>query len=580
MKRLHISLLCGCAALGVAAQSKDLKTEITVDRTVVPVEREAVRLGSLTPQLLSSPVTRRSLTLADYTEASELTRTNPVLSPAAYADKLTLSPYRGYASLGYFPAFNLGASAGYKFISTDRTRLGAWLQYDGYSYKSDIESASDGHYSNNTVTVAAALDQRVGTKSSLGAHIGYTYSAIGLPDGFTNNKQNVNIFDADLSWWSRTGLAGYHAKAAFSHFGYGKDFRLISDPGATTFKAAGENRFCFNGGVGFFGSSAAPRGGIEISADFISRSNGVEQIAVATGPDTSTPRFSSIADGTLGVISLTPYYAFSSGRFHGSIGAKIELSAGGEGKKFHIAPAVMLDWNAASQFAIYARINGGEHLNSLRSLYDYCPFTGGLWQYQRSHIPVTADLGFNIGPFTGFSARLFGGYAVANDWLMPQFAYLPSNDGHGVFTGVNYGAYDLKGWHAGIGLSYEWRSAVKADVSAETASNGSDKAYYLWRDRAKYVIKASLEVRPVKALKLGAAYELRTDRHNCFYDGAFSYAVDLGSVSDLSFEASYDISDALTVFARGENLLNKRSDIVTTIRNQGVKGLVGAAYKF
>lgn len=580
MKRLHISLLCSCAVLGAVAQTKDLKTEITVDRTIVPVEREAVRLGSLTPQLLTSPVTQRSLTLADYTEASELTRTSPVLSPAAYADRLTLSPYRGYASIGYFPAFNLGASAGYKFIATDRTRLGAWLQYDGYSYKPHIDGDANGHYSNNTVTVSAALDQRVGSKSSLGARIAYTYAAIGLPEGFVNEKQNANILDADLSWWSRSELAGYHIKASFSHFGYGKDHLFSEDPETKAAKAAGENRFCLNGGIGYFGSSAAPRGGIEIAADFISRSNGVEEIVVANGPGTYIPRFAPISDGTLGVISLTPYYAFNDGRLHGSIGAKIEVSTGGEGKKFHIAPAVMLDWNAASQFAAYARINGGEHLNSLRSLYDYCPFIGGLWQYQRSHMPVTADLGFNIEPFTGFSARLFGGYAVANDWLMPQYASLLSNESPDCFRGTNYGAYDLKGWHGGVGLSYEWRSAVKADVSAETASNGSDKAYYLWRDRAKYVIKASLEVRPVKALKLGVGYELRTDRRNYYYDGEFSYAIDLKSVSDLRFEASYAISDALTVFARGENLLDKRCDLVTNIQNQGVKGLIGAAYKF
>ena len=163
---------------------------------------------------------------------------------------------------------------------------------------------------------------------------------------------------------------------------------------------------------------------------------------------------------------------------------------------------------------------------------------------------------------------------------MPQYASLESKDGNLTFDGCNYGAYDLKGWHGGIGLSYRWRSAVKADVSAETASNGSDKAFYLWRDRAKYVIKASIEVRPLSRLKLGAGYELRTDRHNYFYDGVFSYAVDLRSVSDLRFEAGYDISDGLTVFARGENLLNRRYDLVSAIRAQGIKGLVGVAYKF
>ena len=577
------------SAAAFAAQAKDLKTEITVDRTVVPVEREATRLGSLTPQLLSSPVNMRRLSLADYNDPAQITRSASTLEPAAYGESFALSPYKGYAVLGYFPTFNIGASAGYKFIDNSRTRLGAWLQYDGYSYKPTSESAQNGNYANNTASVGLSFDQRVGSKSSLGFHASYTFADLRLPDEMLNNRQNVNAFDADLSWWSRAGLVGYHAKAAFSHFGYGKDVNLQyeplldSDPDFITdsyYKAASENRFNFNAGIGFFGSSVAPRGGIELSADFISRSNGLENTPKELHPDYFVNFVSPLSAGTLGVVSVTPYYAFHGGRVHGRIGAKIDLSVGGEGKKFHIAPAVMLDWNVASQFAVYARINGGEHLNSLRSLYDYCPFVGGLWHYQRSHIPVTADLGFNIGPFKGFAARLFGGYAVANDWLMPQLAELRTPVPT-IAPVVNYGAYDLKGWHVGIGFSYDWRSIVKADVSAETASNGETNAYYLWRDRAKFVINASVEAKPIKALTVGVGYQLRTDRHNYLNvkDENFQ-PIDLNSVSDLRVSASYAVTDAFTVFARGENLLNQRYSLVPTIEAQGIKGLLGISYKF
>ena len=556
--------------------AKDLKTEITVDRTIVPVEREASRLGSLTPRLLSSPVNMRRLSLADYTDPTEITRSASTLDPAAYADTFALSPYRGYASVGYFPVFNLGASAGYRFIDNSRTRLGAWLQYDGSSYKPYGDNAPDGKYSDNTVTVGVSLDQRVGSKSSFGARIGYTYNSIGLPDESLNDSQNANIFDADLSWWSRPGLIGYRLSAAFSHFGYGKDnyfdetiFSDAIDP--VSVKAAGENRFTFNGGVAFFGSSVSPRGGIDLSADFVSRQNGIEMIGTGYSP---------ISDGTLGVVSMTPYVAFHNGRLHGRVGLKIDLSTGGEGKKFHVAPEVMIDWNVANQFAIYAKLSGGEHLNTLRSLYDYCPYVGGIWQYGRSNVPVTADLGLNIGPFTGFSAKLFGGYAKANNWLMPQFSLLgldSSNSSKLIISQTNYGAYNLKGWHAGIGLAYDWRSIVKTEVTAETASNDNEKAYYLWRDRAKYVINASVEVRPISPLKIAVGYELRTDRHN-YMIGVTS--IELKSISNLSLAASYEINNKFTVFARGENLLNTHYNLVTDIQAQGIKGLAGISYKF
>ncbi len=565
----------------ITSSAKDLKTEITVDRTIVPVEREASRLGSLNPQLLSSPVTMRRLMLADYTDPAEITRSVSTLDPAAYADTFALSPYRGYASLGYFPVYNLAASAGYKFIDNSRTRLGAWLQYDGYSYKPYGDNRSDGKYSNNTITVGATLDQRVGRRSTFGAHLGYTHSAIGLPDDFTNDSQSADIFDANLSWWSRTGQIGYRLIAGFSHFGYGKDNHFYENVAPafgeiTTVKAASENRFSFNGGLAYFGSSVAPRGGIDISADILSRTNGLESGGISATP---------ISDGTLGIISLTPYFTFNSGRLHGRVGAKVDLSIGGSGKKVHVAPDVMLDWNAANQLAIFVRLNGGEHLNSLRSLYDYCPFIGGIWQYQRSNVPITADLGFNIGPFTGFSAKIFGGYAKANDWLMPRLDIsggLSSNSHTPVIVQANYGAYSLEGWHAGVGLSYDWRSKVKVDLTAETASNGEKKAYYLWRDGAKYVINASIEVRPISPLKIAVGYELRTDRHSSatvLYDAVLD-ELDLRSISNLKLGASYEINDCFTISARGENLLNHHYKLVPTIQAQPLHGLIGLSYKF
>lgn len=577
-------------ASALSAGAQNLKTEITVDRTVVPVEREATRIGSLSPQLMSSPVKSRRLELVDFTDASEITRSASTLAPASYADTFALSPYRGYASAGYFPTFNLAASAGYKFIDKRDMSLGAWLQYDGFSYKPSKDSEKEGHYKNNTVKLGAEFNRRVGRESVFSSRVAYSYAAVGMPDNpflyYSKQSQTANAFDLDLSWWSRMSAVVYHANASFSHFGYGKDIPAATVAGGDFtnpfIKPASENRYTVTGGLAYLSSSPVPRAGIEIAADFLSRSNGVEYIYVPINPNGTDVRHQPITDSTLGVITLSPYYAFNNGNVHSHIGAKIEVSTGGEGKKFHIAPAIMLDWNAMPQLAVYANISGGEHLNSLRSLYDYCPFmsVSGAWQYQRSHIPVSADFGVNIGPFTGFSARIFGGYAVANDWLMPQSASLWAKDGQTYFNGYNFDVCDLKGWHAGVGFSYEWRSIVKADISAETAPNDLDKAYYMWRDRAKYVVKASVDVRPVDRLKIGMAYELRADRRNYIYNLNDLIPVNIKNVSVLNLNASYSVNDALTVFVNCENMLDRRYYLVSGIESQGIKGLIGAAYKF
>lgn len=573
------------SAVAISATAQNLKTEVTVDRTIVPVEREAQRLASATPQLLPTTAVQRRLTPADYTRPAAVTRSLAVLAPVAYADTFALSPYRGYASLGYFPVFNLGASAGYRFVDNAHTRLGAWLQYDGCSYKPYGEEQPTGHYSDNTVAIGATLSQRTGCNSSLGAKVSYAHAATGLPDGYANRSQAANMADAAVTWWLKSRLLAWHFMGAVSHFSYAKDV-LVADCNVNTIdpiiplQAAGETRFTVSGAVAFLGSSPVPRGGIDVAVDMLSRSDGAEMTAVEYAMGEFEQRFAALSSTTLGIISATPYYAFDAGRVHTRIGAKIEVSTGGEGKKFHIAPDVMLDWNMSSQFAVYARFGGGERLNTLRSLYDVCPYVGGLWQYGRSHVPLTADLGLNAGPFKGFSVRLFGGYAVANDWLMPAFGAVVSKGLDYMATeSPLYSATDVKGWHCGIGMAYQWRSAVKAEVSAETASDGPTHAWWMWRDRAKYAVKASLEVKPMDALAVSLGYEFRSGRH--YYGGQDADSrVSLRPVGDLSLGASYALTPALSVFVRGENLMNRRYDLLPAIQGQGLRGLVGATWQF
>lgn len=140
---------------------------------------------------------------------------------------------------------------------------------------------------------------------------------------------------------------------------------------------------------------------------------------------------------------------------------------------------------------------------------------------------------------------------------------------------------DIKGAHAGVRIAYEWRSMVDVHASVEMAPQKETSGYYLWRDRAKLVVKADAAVRPIEDLELTLGYEYRQGR------AAYSYSLDgtatligLGSKSDLSFGARYDITPALGVFARGENLLGRKCMALPGVPEQGVHGLAGVSFKF
>ena len=140
MKKYISSIL----ALGVAtlAGAQGLNKEITIEKEIVPEQRAATRLP-VTHSLITPKVTQTIPTFSSNGVNAGISPELQLLDPAATADTLTPSPYRGYASVGYFPSYNLGASAGYRLIDDSRTLLGAWLQFNGYSYDRDAVTRAD-----------------------------------------------------------------------------------------------------------------------------------------------------------------------------------------------------------------------------------------------------------------------------------------------------------------------------------------------------------------------------------------------------------------------------------------------------
>ena len=587
MKRSsYIPLLLLCAA---TAQAQNLSTEITVDRTVVPAERAATRLGSVHPSILTAQVAPARIGMTEYDAPGTVTRSARTLAPAAWADTFAISPYRGYASIGYFPTYNLGISAGYRIIQSSDTRLGVWAQFDGSSYSRRLlkDSYDKTTFRNNTVAVGADFDHRFGSHGTLTAEASYSYGSIAAPIRRCAGEHGIGMADVSVAWYGRASRIGYHVGAELHTFGYSENDKNDPAPDGRagsallhTARKGTELEIAFGTGLvaRLGGKGSGQHLGLELKADFLKR------------PEATVPAIDFIAGGqggayygmmsspasTLGVVSITPYYALGRGKgFNMRLGARIDLSTGGDDKKFHIAPAVRVGYNT-SGFAIYARAGGGEVLNTGRSLYNYTPYMPVGWQYGRSHLPLTVDAGINIGPFAGFGAELFGGWARANDWLMPAAVGFYSAP-RGVFR-----ATDIKGFHAGARLRYAYRSIADAMVSAEFAPQKENSGYYMWRDRAKLVLKAEVAVRPIARLELKASYELRNGRACYIYNNPDEAPMrfKMGNASLLGFSARYAVTPAIDVFARGENLLASRYLVLPEVVAQGVHGLVGASIKF
>lgn len=549
------------------ANAQDITTEIDVNRTVQPVERPATRPAGLLPVLNLPQVKLKPLELHEYLQPSELTLYTPLLEPVAYGDTITPWPYRGYAGIGYFPSFNLGASAGYRFVKNATMDAGAWLQYNGASYKGYGDMA-DNTYRRHAFSVGADLSRRFGA-GILRADVGYRWSNRSLYDDNTHN------LSAAIDWQGRAKTLDYFANIAFDHFNFthGTLFHDPADaytdlPGAAInpvyLPVANQNRLTVSGGVGQF---------VKLSIDLLNNRAGLyrEYASTVAGQVlNSQPKSWSM------VATLTPSYAFKTPALQGRIGLNLNVATGTPTSVFSLAPEVLVVWTPSSRVAVEGRFTGGKQLNTVADLYSLNMWINPTQVFGPSNVPVDARLSIGVGPFAGVTAKLFGGWSMANDWLKYDYINPRWKVTAGDYALLAPG--DIKGWQAGIELGYTYDKYLKLTASATAAPQAYDKGYYLWRDHARYVVDARAEIYPIEPLIVTLGYELRGKRRSYF--SAIDAYYELGSVSNLSLGANYALTDAFGIALSLDNLLGHRYELQPGIAAQGLTGLVGVTLKF
>ena len=563
MNKKHLFLSAALFAVACNCGAQSLNKEITVERDIVPEYRDADRLR-ISPVVSLPQVVRQNLT---YSFVDRPVGVTPSIYPLALqAPAIERNDqFPGYAAIGYMPLFNMAASAGYRFIDNDKTRLGAWLQYNGITYHGDVASLTAGTKEKtmlrrHTFTLGSKLRQSTGEQSWLDAQIDYTYSRYNLPaytlteGGALTRNQAVNNLNVAAGWRHEDKSAfSYGAGAGFSRFAFvhGSDelfYNRYYDAAA-----ARQSNFTVNGDASLAFSDEST---VSLGLDFsYLKGNDSFRYYIDGMPAGLLP-----TDLNTWLLRLTPGYHYTGANAAFDAGVRIDLTHG-SGRAFHIAPDVRFSATPSPYFGFTVKAGGGEVQNSLASLFAVMPYMSQIHTYGNSHIPFTFDASVTVGPFKGAYAELFGGYARANDWLMPGYFH----------SGVLQ-AFNVRGW---LALGYRHGKLAQARVSAEVARSNSEdagKGYYLWRDRAKYVIGATAKVSPIDKLNINAGYSFRGKRKA----GAYS----LGSVSNLSLGADYAVNARTTVFLTGENLLDRKFYFIGGVPSQGITGLAGVTYKF
>ncbi len=534
MKNLKYVIFAGAVLITAAVSAQDLSTEVVVERSIKPTERSASRLSGLWPSIVMPQTTPVTLSTANYNQLAEINKSYSILNPAP-GEQLPLTDMsRGYFAIGYFPTYNLGISAGYRAIADYKTTLDLWAQFDGTNYNA-TENEADGKMKYNGILIGADLTTALSNAVKLDASLNYQYAN---SEAYWRKGQSLNAGTLDVELYGNSGALSYNIGVDVGIDAYGNTTNLL-DWGARDIQSFTETEYGIEAGAGvdFMEDMSA---GIGVEADMV---------------------------GSFGIIQVKPYYTVEKSKFSASIGLNWGILTEGN-SKFTLSPEIKLNWTPLKNYALQLEVTGGPQHNTWRKLRAISPFVCATHKdaFEASKIPLDARLSMLFGPFEGFSMELFGGYAHADNWLMAS-VYSPTE---------TLTAYDVSGWRVGVQFNYQYRW-IKAMAGAQFAPSDVEEGYYLWRDRAEYVINAGVEVRPIEPLTIGVDYEFRGGRKA---STRYYTTESMRSVNNLGLKASYRITPAIAVFATGENLINHRYTILPGIEAQAIAGLLGVNFKF
>lgn len=538
----------------MTAAGQNLTAEIDVESTVVVDLPPATPLSSVGPALL--PLTPPSVSLETTTLNRAVgfaptvgTSVAPEDPSAIKADSL-----RGYAYAGYLPVYNLAAGVGYRFVDLKDTRAGICLGYDGkaYSYRTDGQKVSPQEH---LLKVGLYADHSFSQRALLSAALNYRFAEFRSVGGATFDKINDLKATVDIA---DPLTDSYRATASLDYFVV--DRPDIQPGNVPAIPSPADVHFTLGGVYGYdFAKDSTQRVSIGADVDLLSMRGPLE----GGGRADFTFDEPTLNKGLRGTVAVTPKYRFRTGLFTISAGVRLDMGIG-RTNAFTAAPDVHVRWEPKRAFTAYGIATGGRRFLTMEAAMAQT----GLFGLRQAPVPVytpfDARVGFLVRPVEGSYVEVFGRFGRMQDAVFP-----------GCFSRPDAADYTI--WSLGLNAGYSIGSRFKADLAARLLPTGRHSCTPEDLDHARATFRLGVEGKPIDALCLRAAYELRYRRYRILEGGGYE---NCGNVNDLSAEASYLISPRLSVFASLHNLLCRQVLMPDGLYSQRLHGLVGVAYRF
>ncbi len=594
INKILLGLMAAAIATGAVAQEQ-LHQEIVLDKDFVPVEKKATRKSSL-PQVVkpAKPATRATLATSDWTEHTQVNAGIPTMLPYGYRTGHLFAKERGYFDIGAGTQANVAASAGYRFVDKPTLQVAGWFNHSSsWVGKNSTKLITDDadrlkqKWCDNVLGVDMENLTQWGTLDlSAKFHFDSFNYYGGRGDWWDDNRQMLVDNTVKGDWRGKFDLADhrvdYTARVGYNFAGYNKSFSDLYD-------GADEHVFKLGFGARY---EIEPNSGAGLDLDL------AHQYRTLSNNESG-----ATTNGKATIVTARPFYEILGEQLTARLGVRVDYSFS-DGAKLRLAPNVNLAYELAPGASLFADIDGGKRLNTIASMAALTRYADPLAGYCNTFSPFDGEAGLKIGPFQGFTAKIFAGYGVFKD---QQSAYVPQLGGSYMphllkdasqpaiaitaanqYAPVLFTSHNARGFRAGAELSYRYRSLAEFALKGEYAPQTDDfedgkyyKGYQLGLDNAEFALGASVKVTPIRQLTVDLGFDLRGGRRQLVRnsEGALQWA-DLDDMSNLHLCANYRIMRGFTVWVQGNNLLNSKTDVFMGQGAQklGVMGGIGVVF--
>lgn len=567
-----ITMRHACAAslalMAAGACAQELNESMTVQGAYDPVIRHHERLSAL-PSRIELPLPEASLPLAERGVEVPVYSSFAPMGDTGWHTTLP-APSRGYLDIQAGSFLNTSVSAGYKAIYNDKSSLGLWLQHCSSSLFRANETSPYRRRYDETLGATFSHTFTPGTLSLKATwHLGYFnyYRALGTqvsgtdsnyPLTYMPGSQTLNDFAAAAAWRGARRSTGFYYSASIDYrfFGYRRLYEW-ADNAYVSSRAPHENDIKANVSLGY---------AIDAQSTF---SLGIRGRVIS---------YSRSSLSTPGFYTFTPGYTFKSDNLRLRASARLDLTSRITGpvdfSTFHAAPDIALDFTS-SRFTLSLSASGGVEPNTMASARELCYYAVPAKAITTpAYTPIDARLRLGFGNFNGFSAVLFGSYAISRntplEGIYPLYLYGQLE------TPTSYllhpALLSVHGFSMGADLHFALGDILSVEGTLTYSPQNGSTGSFNGIDRPRWILSTEANVRPIAPLLITAGYDYRGVRHLYYRaePGSNLASLRLPDLYDLHCSATYTLASRYTLGISVSNILSSNPWICREMPQEGI----------